>query len=349
MIITLKNLHKTYQLPEKKTLKALQDIHLSVERGEIFGIIGESGAGKSTLIRCINLLEAPNSGEVIVDDQNLMTLSPIALRKARRKMGMIFQHFNLLGSRTVYQNVAFPLELAGLSTSAISKKVAPLLELTGLTERKNHYPSQLSGGQKQRVAIARALANDPKLLLSDEATSALDPDTKHAILQLLKKINETLGLTIVLITHEMSVIKEVCHRLAVLANGKIIEQSSVLDFFTHPQTEGGKKFIYTQAIHTLPDNVQERLFSEPRENTLPIWRISFSGKAAQEPLITYLIKTFSLNINILQAQLERIRDEMVGTMLVELEGHEENIQQGMEYLKTRGVFIEVIGYVQPIS
>lgn len=349
MIITLKNINKTYHLPQKKTLIALQNINLTVKQGEIFGIVGESGAGKSTLIRCINLLEAPTGGEVIVDGQNLTTLKPAELRKARRKIGMIFQHFNLLNSRTVYQNITFPLALAGLKSTEIAKKVDPLLALTGLSERKNHYPHQLSGGQKQRVAIARALANDPHILLSDEATSALDPETKHAILQLLKKINEQLGLTIVLITHEMSVIKEICHRLAVLAHGEIMEQANVLDFFTHPQTEMGKKFIFSQAIHTLPDNVQSRLSIQPQPNSIPLIRISIFGKAAEAPLITYLVKHFSLNINILQAQLERIRDEMVGVLLVELEGEAEQIKQGMEYLHTQGVSLEVIGYVQPLN
>lgn len=354
MIITLKDIHKTYQLPSKETLEALKGINLSVKRGEIFGIVGESGAGKSTLIRCMNLLEAPTSGEVIVDDQPLTTLSPAELRKARRKIGMIFQHFNLLQSRTVYKNIAFPLELTGLSASSIAKKIDPLLELTGLTAKKHHYPSQLSGGQKQRVAIARALANEPSILLSDEATSALDPETKHSILQLLKQINEQLGLTIVLITHEMSVIKEICHRLAIIAEGMIMEQSNVLDFFTHPQTEVGKRFIHSQAIHMLPESVQARLCSptglspEPH-NRLPLVRISFSGDAAETPLISHLIQNFSLHINILQAQLEKIRDEMVGTMLVELTGEPSNVEKGMDYLHAQGVFTEVIGYVQPVD
>lgn len=348
MIITLKDIHKTYTLPGKETLEALKGVNLSIKRGEIFGVVGESGAGKSTLIRCINLLEAPTSGEVIVDHQNLTTLSPPELRKARRKIGMIFQHFNLLQSRSVYKNIAFPLELAGLSASEIAKKIDPLLDLTGLTAKKHHYPNQLSGGQKQRVAIARALANEPSLLLSDEATSALDPETKHSILQLLKQINEQLGLTIVLITHEMSVIKEICHRLAILANGEIMETSNVLDFFTHPQTEVGKRFIRSQAIHMLPENVQARLSSQPL-NHLPLVRISFSGDAAEAPLISHLIQNFSLHINILQAHLEKMRDEMVGTMLVELTGDPENIKKGMDYLHTQGVFTEVIGYVQPMG
>jgi D-methionine transport system ATP-binding protein len=347
MIIELKNIHKTYQLPNNNTLEALKGIDLSVKRGEIFGVIGESGAGKSTLIRCINLLEAPTNGQVRIDGQDLTQLNAVDLRTARRKIGMIFQHFNLLNSRTVYKNIAFPLELAGLSKDEIAKKIDPLLALTGLTEKRNHYPSQLSGGQKQRVAIARALANEPSILLSDEATSALDPETKHSILQLLKQINAQLGLTIVLITHEMSVIKEICHRLAIIADGKIVEQANVLDFFTHPQTEIGKKFIHRQALRKLPESVQARLSAQQQENRLPLVRISFFGESAETPLITHLVRKFSLQVNILQAQIEKMRDTMVGTMLVELEGEQEDIKQGVAYLHTLDIYTEVIGYVQP--
>ncbi len=344
-MIELHELNKYYSLPDGAQINALQEVQISVKRGEIFGIIGESGAGKSTLIRCVNLLETPSSGRVIVDGEELTALNRKQLRLARRKIGMIFQHFNLLNCRTVYQNIAFPLELAGYSNRAISEKVQPLLELIGLAERRNHYPSQLSGGQKQRVAIARALANDPKVLLSDEATSALDPETKYSILHLLKEINERLGLTILLITHEMEVIKEVCHRLAVLERGRVIEQAEVFDFFTRPQTPTAKKFIRSYSIHELPETLQIHVSATPVPQSAPLWRLSFFGKVAQEPMISHLARHFGLSLNILQANIEEVRDAMVGVMMVEVNGEPENARQGMEYLTQKGVFVEVLGYV----
>ncbi|HVV68310.1 MAG TPA: methionine ABC transporter ATP-binding protein [Gammaproteobacteria bacterium] len=344
-MIELHDLNKSYRLADGAIIPALIDVQISVKRGEIFGIIGESGAGKSTLIRCVNLLEIPNSGKVIVDDQELTALNKKQLRLARRKIGMIFQHFNLINCRTVYQNIAFPLELAGFSKSEIAKKVQPLLELTGLSERKNYYPSQLSGGQKQRVAIARALANDPIVLLSDEATSALDPETRHSILHLLKEINERMGLTILLITHEMQVIKEICHRLAILEHGRVIEQAEVFNFFTRPQTATSKKFIRSYSMHELPESLQTHVSTVPLPESAPLWRLSFFGKVAQEPMISHLARHYSLNLNILQANIEEVRDTMVGVMMVEVQGEPENAQQGIEYLTQKGVFVEVLGYV----
>lgn len=343
-MIELNELNKVYNLTDAQII-ALQDVQISIKRGEIFGIIGESGAGKSTLIRCVNLLEAPTSGQVIVDGEDLTALDKKLLRLARRKIGMIFQHFNLINCRTVFQNIAFPLELEGLPRAAIVAKVHPLLELIGLADRKNHYPSQLSGGQKQRVAIARALANDPKVLLSDEATSALDPETKYSILQLLKEINERLGLTILLITHEMEVIKEICHRLAILEHGRVIEQAHVFDFFTRPQTATAKKFIRSYSIHELPESLRAHVSTTPLPQSVPLWRLSFFGEVAQEPMISYLTRHFSLNLNILQANIEEVRDAMVGVMLLEVIGEAENARQGLEYLKQKGVFAEVLGYV----
>ena len=234
-MIKLENVTKTYA--GKASVQALKGINLTIDDGEIFGIIGKSGAGKSTLIRCINMLEKPTSGSVTIDGDELTKMNEHQLRNERKNIGMIFQHFNLLSSRNVYDNIAFPLELAGVSKEGIKKKVSQLLELVDLTDRQYNYPSQLSGGQKQRVGIARALASDPKVLLCDEATSALDPQTTKSILELLKDINQRLGITIVIITHEMTVIKEICNRVAVIEGGVIKEQGRVVDIFTNPQSE----------------------------------------------------------------------------------------------------------------
>lgn len=242
-MIKLDHITQTYKTPEGREFKALDDVSIEIRPGEIFGIIGRSGAGKSTLVRCINLLNRPSEGTVTVDGKNLTELSEDELRESRRSIGMIFQHFNLLSSRTVYDNVALPLELIGTPKDAIREKVEPLLKLVGLTEHAHKYPSQLSGGQKQRVGIARALTNDPKVLLSDEATSALDPETTVATLALLKRINKELGLTIVMITHEMQVVKQICERVVVMNYGKIVEQGSVVDIFMSPQHETTKALI----------------------------------------------------------------------------------------------------------
>ena len=241
-MIELQHIEKIYHTASGD-LHALKDINLTINEGEIFGIIGLSGAGKSTLVRCINMLEKPTSGKVIVDGQEMTALGEEQLRKARQNIGMIFQHFNLLSSRTVYGNIAFPLEIQGMDKASIQKKVAPLLELVGLSDRADHYPSQLSGGQKQRVGIARALASDPKVLLCDEATSALDPQTTESILSLLRDINKRLHITIVMITHQMNVVKEICDRVAVIENGEIIEQGSMVDIFTNPQKATTKEFV----------------------------------------------------------------------------------------------------------
>lgn len=344
-MITLSHIHKTYSIKGQE-ITALKDINLSIASGEIFGVIGPSGAGKSTLIRCVNLLERPSSGKVIVADQELTALNIKQLRTARRNIGMIFQHFNLLTSRTVFQNIAFPLELAGKSKSEIEKIVAPLLELTHLVDKRNQYPNELSGGQKQRVAIARALANKPKVLLSDEATSALDPPTTHSILQLLKTINEQLGLTILLITHEMDVIKEICHRLAIIDHGSIVEQMPVIEFFSNPKSDIAKTFIRKKLEPHLPDNIQKRLVLQQQPDTNPLVCITFLGQTAQEPLLANLIQKFSLDINIFQANIEHIRNEIVGIMIVELSGNQENTQNGIQYLTSKGIHAEVIGYVK---
>ena len=344
-MIELAHLTKSYSVSNQAIL-ALQDINLKMNVGEIFGVIGPSGAGKSTLIRCVNLLERPDSGQVIVDGQELTALSPEELRLARRKIGMIFQHFNLLSSRTVYDNIALPLELSGQKKKSLHATIMSLLELTGLIDKTNYYPSQLSGGQKQRVAIARALANQPKVLLSDEATSSLDPETTHSILQLLKDINKNLGLTILLITHEMEVVKEICHRLAIIEKGQITEESEIIAFFSNPKSETAKRFIRNKLMHHLPKSLQNRLLNQPTSHANPLLRISFIGKAAHEPIIAHLSQRFLLEPNILQARIEEIHDQPVGVMIVEVTGDTQQLQAGIDYFTAKGVLFEVIGYVE---
>ena len=344
-MIELRNLHKTYQ-GDRGSLEALRGVSAHIKKGEIFGVIGKSGAGKSTLIRCINMLERPTSGSVMVDGEELTTLSERPLRNVRKKIGMIFQHFNLLSSRTVYENVAFPLELAGKSPSEIVSAITPLLELVGLADKKNQYPSQLSGGQKQRVGIARALANRPKVLLCDEATSALDPQTTQSILALLRDINQKLGLTIVIITHEMQVIKEICDRVAVIENGLIIEEGSVLDLFVRPQTPTTREFIRTIINHDIPDVFSNMDFSPvPHPGSNLMLRLSFIGSSANDPVIAGLIRRFNVDVNILSGNIDHLQRTPFGTLLVELSGEDASIQGALNYLNAKELGIEVIGYI----
>lgn len=344
-MIELKNLHKTYH-GDNGSLDALRGVSIHVRQGEIFGVIGKSGAGKSTLIRCINMLERPGSGCVIVDGEELTTMPERQLRDVRKKIGMIFQHFNLLSSRTVYDNIAFPLELAGKTASEIEAAVTPLLDLVGLTDKRNQYPAQLSGGQKQRVGIARALANRPKVLLCDEATSALDPQTTHSILELLRDINQKLGLTIVIITHEMQVIKEICDRVAVMENGLVIEEGSVIDLFVRPQTATTKEFIRTIVSHDLPDIFAALPFTEtPQPDSSLMLRLSFIGSSANEPIIAGLIRRFNVDVNILFGNIDHLKNTPFGTLLVEVSGEDAAIQAALQYLQEIELGIEVIGYV----
>ena len=344
-MIELRDLHKTYQ-GDRGSLEALRGVSVHIKEGEIYGVIGKSGAGKSTLIRCINMLERPTSGFVLVDGDELTTLSERPLRDVRKKIGMIFQHFNLLSSRTVYENVAFPLELAGKATSEIVAAVTPLLELVGLADKKDQYPSQLSGGQKQRVGIARALANRPKVLLCDEATSALDPQTTQSILALLRDINQKLGLTIVIITHEMQVIKEICDRVAVIENGLIIEEGSVLDLFVRPQTPTTREFIRTIINHDTPEFFSNIEFSPvPHPGSSLMLRLSFIGSSANEPVIAGLIRRFNVDVNILFGNIDHLQHTPFGTLLVELSGEDTSIQGALNYLNAKELGIEVIGYV----
>ena len=344
-MIILKDIEKTYE-STNGTVHALKGINLTVAQGEIFGIIGASGAGKSTLIRCINMLERPTKGVVTVDGQDFTALSELQLREERKKIGMIFQHFNLLSSRTVYQNIAFPLELANCSKQKIDTEVMHLLELVGLSDKKNEYPAQLSGGQKQRVGIARALANHPKLLLCDEATSALDPQTTKSILELLKTINREFGLTIVLITHEMLVIKEICNQVAVIEDGLIIEQGQVLDVFTKTKENTTKEFISSIINHNLPAFFADmKLSPVPLANSNLIVRLSFIGHSTEEPIISSMVRRFNIDASILHGNIDHIQTTLFGTLLVELSGEQSDLEQALSYLQTRELGIEVIGYV----
>jgi D-methionine transport system ATP-binding protein len=321
---------------------ALQDINLTVKKGEIVGVIGKSGAGKSTLIRCANLLEKPSSGKVFVAGQELTALSSSDLRKARKHIGMIFQQFNLLDSKTVYENIALPLKL---NKQHDHNKILKLLDLVGLTDKKNEYPAQLSGGQKQRVAIARALVMDPHVLLCDEATSALDPQNTEAILYLLKKINVELGLTILLITHEMHVIKHSCDRVIVLEDGKIVEEGMIAEVFASPKKTITQYFVDSALRAELPGILQEKILTSAKANTVPVWRIYFQGKSAAEPIITQLAREFELNLNILQASLECIQHLTLGIMIVGVDADEGKREAGLRFLAQKNLKVEVIGHV----
>jgi D-methionine transport system ATP-binding protein len=344
-MIELQNVEKTYY-GKASDIHALNKTNLNINAGEIFGVIGQSGAGKSTLIRCINMLEVPTGGRVIVDAKDLTAMNESELRKARQSIGMIFQHFNLLASRTVYQNIAFPLEIQGLSSEDIRSKVEPLLELVGLVDRRDHYPSQLSGGQKQRVGIARALASSPKVLLCDEATSALDPQTTKSILDLLKDINKRMNLTIVMITHQMQVVKEICDRVAVIENGYIIEEGTMFELFTNPKTPTTKDFIKSINNVELPPILKNVPISkEYMEGGKLLLRLSFIGSSAGDPLISSLVKNFDVDVNILYGNIDSIKETPYGTLLIEVSGGRNSIKSALTYLHERKLKMEVIGYV----
>lgn len=344
-MIELNNVHKSFSTAAGP-VSALRDINLHVARGEIFGVIGRSGAGKSTLIRCVNLLERPEKGEVIVNQQSLLGLSPRQLRQARRQMGMVFQHFNLLSSRTVFDNVALPLELAGKSADEIRARVTPLLALVGLVERQQAYPAQLSGGQKQRVAIARALALEPSVLLCDEMTSSLDPQTTRSILQLVQDINQQMQITILLITHEMEVIKQICHRVAVMDQGEIVEQGDVVQIFREPKHSMTKSLTQAAFHLVLPPSLQARLQSHYVPDAYTLWRISFVGEAASRPLIHELIRHFNLEINILQSDIALLHGAPVGMMMIAAHALPEELARAQAHLQQLGLTIEVVGYVK---
>ena len=326
-----------------RTVHAVQDVSLSIGKGEIFGIIGFSGAGKSTLVRCINLLERPTSGSVTVDGKEMTALSARELRQARKKIGMIFQHFNLMPSRTVFGNVAYPLRGSGLSREQIADKVHRLLELVGIGDKAETYPKQLSGGQKQRVAIARALANDPNVLLCDEATSALDPQTTKAILRLLKNLNEKLGITVVIITHEMAVVKEICDRVAVMEHGRVVEQGEVFNVFADPRQEITRSFIHTTSnLRKIEELIEE---DSPVVQLKPgelIVRLSYIQRNVSEPLISTVSRKFDIVLNIIFSDIAIVQNAPIGGTVAIISGEREQITQAIAYLIEKNVGVEVI-------
>ena len=345
-MIKLNNITKIFTLPDKK-LTALDNVSLHVPKGQICGVIGASGAGKSTLIRCVNLLERPTHGAVVIDDVDLTQLSEAELVKTRRQIGMIFQHFNLLTSRTVFENVALPLELENKPKAEIQEKTTALLALVGLSDKHNVYPANLSGGQKQRVAIARALASDPKVLLCDEATSALDPATTQSILKLLKEINRTLGITILLITHEMEVVKRICDQVAVIDKGRLIEQGTVSEIFSNPKTELAQEFIRSTFHITLPEEYLENLSDTPKHaKSYPIIKFEFTGRSVDAPLLSQASKKFGVELSILTSQIDYAGGVKFGFTIAEVEGDEDAITQAKVYLMENNVRVEVLGYVQ---
>lgn len=341
-MIRLENVSKTFT-DSNKEVHAVNNVSLTINDGDIFGIIGFSGAGKSTLVRCINLLERPTDGKVFVDDAEITALSGKELRKARKKIGMIFQHFNLMPSRTIFGNVAYPLRGSGLSKEEIREKVHHLLELVGISEKENAFPSQLSGGQKQRVAIARALANDPSILLCDEATSALDPQTTKSILKLLQQLNQTLGITVVVITHEMAVVKEICNRVAVMDHGDVVEEGEVFHVFASPKEPLTRSFIKTTSNL---QKIEELIAADSpvvatKEGEL-IVRLSYVEKNTSEPLISTVTQKFGIILNIVFADVEIVQNAPIGGTVAIVSGESSKIDEALQYLRDKNVGVEVI-------
>ncbi|AJY74724.1 methionine ABC transporter ATP-binding protein [Paenibacillus beijingensis] len=335
-MIQLIELHKEYKT-KKGTVTGVDNVNLTIPRGQIFGIVGYSGAGKSSVLRCINLLEKPTSGRVVVDNVDLTVLSKEELRIARQKIGMIFQHFNLISSKTVFDNVAFALKAAGKPAADIRKRVTELLHLVGLDEHADHYPAQLSGGQKQRVGIARALANEPQVLLCDEPTSALDPITTQSILALLREINRKLDLTIVLITHEMEVVKDLCHQVAIMQNGQIIEEGAVYDIFANPVQPLTKEFIQNTLEFKLPPKLWDKL--DPAGKVV---KVLFRDEAAEQAIVNDLLKASGIKANILHGKIEYIGDKPLGTFIMEVTGSPVEIDHAIQYLLGRNCGVEVM-------
>lgn len=334
-IIEIKSISKKYT-HAKKDVNALLDVSLTVEKGDVYGIIGLSGAGKSTLIRCLSRLVTPSSGKILLSGYDLAHMDKKSLRDFRKNIGMIFQHFNLLSSRSVAENIAFPLEIAKVSQGEQRRRVDELLKLVGLEEKRDAYPSQLSGGEKQRVGIARALANNPAVLLCDEATSALDPKTTREILALLKSVNKKLGVTIVLITHEMEVIKQICNKVAVIEDGSIVEEGLVSTVFADPQHTTTKHFLQSSS-HDIPEEFYKEI--SPNRKLL---KLRFTGKAAGEPIISALVRKYNVDANILLGWIDRLQNATIGTLIIELTGESEGIENSLSYLTKNNVHYEVM-------
>ena len=341
-MIRLENVSKTFT-DSNKEVHAVNNVSLTINDGDIFGIIGFSGAGKSTLVRCINLLEKPTDGKVFVDDAEITALSGKELRKARKKIGMIFQHFNLMPSRTIFGNVAYPLRGSGLSKDEIKEKVHHLLELVGISEKENAFPSQLSGGQKQRVAIARALANDPNILLCDEATSALDPQTTKSILKLLQQLNQTLGITVVVITHEMAVVKEICNRVAVMDHGDVVEEGEVFHVFASPKEPLTRSFIKTTSnLQKIEELIAADSPVVATKKGELIVRLSYVEKNTSEPLISTVTQKFGIILNIVFADVEIVQNAPIGGTVAIVSGESSRIDEALQYLRDKNVGVEVI-------
>lgn len=345
-MIELKNIDVHFQTDDH-VVKAVKDVSLSIDKGDIFGVVGYSGAGKSTLVRTINLLQEPTNGSVHVNGQNMLELSSSELRQARKKIGMIFQHFNLMNARTVSGNILYALRSADLSKEEKKLRVTELLELVGLADKQDAYPSQLSGGQKQRVGIARALANDPEVLLCDEATSALDPKTTTDILKLLKDLNEKLGLTIVLITHEMDAIKEICNKVAVMEKGEIIEQDNIVKIFTEPKNPLTQEFIQTalgidQALKKL--SLREDLMALSADSQVA--QLAFKEGSASEPFIKEVYKRFGIGTNIVYGNVEILDGEIIGYLVVIFKGDFDALQETYQFLEDSNVSVVLLEHVR---
>lgn len=337
-MIEMKDIHKTFHRKNVKT-DALKGVSLKVNKGDIFGVIGYSGAGKSTIVRMVNYLERPTKGQVIVDGQALDKLNASQLRDVKKQIGMIFQHFNLLESKTIFENVAMPLILSKKKKPEIKERVMELLEFVGLSDKVNSFPNELSGGQKQRVGIARALALNPKILLCDEATSALDPQTTKSILQLLKRINKEYNITIMIITHEMSVIQEICNRVAVMEKGEIIEQGSVLEVFGSPKHPTTQSFVGTVIRNRIPDSVWKTVEKRPNSR---IYRLEITGDRAAQPIVNELIKKHDVNVNILFSNMTEIQETTLVIMFLELEGNDQAVKNALSYLENNGARVEEV-------
>ena len=333
-VIEILNVEKVFK-NKKSEVHALRNVSLKVEKGDIFGIVGYSGAGKSTLLRLVNLLEKPTSGSVKIEEREIINLSEKELNILRKNIGMVFQQFNLLESQTVYQNLKIPLIISETPKNSIDKRIEELLDFVGLKDKKNSSVSKLSGGQKQRIGIARALATHPKILLCDEATSALDPKTTKSILELLKKINNEFGITILLITHEMEVVKEICNKVAVMQDGEIKEQGNIIEIFTNPQENITKNFISSVINNNIPESLKEEL-----DLNLPVVKLTFLGEKSGQPLISEINKKFDISTKILSASVNELGNTILGVLVVQLEGNPAIINEVEEFIKNRGVKIE---------
>ncbi|MCL1883297.1 MAG: ATP-binding cassette domain-containing protein [Defluviitaleaceae bacterium] len=337
-MIEIKNLYKTYESDGQK-VEALKGLNIKIDNGEIYGFIGLSGAGKTSLVRCISALEPVTSGEILIDDTDLASQKGASLRELRKKFGLVFQHFNLLMNSTVYKNIAFPLEVANYPKNRINERVLELLDVVGLSDKKDAYPSRLSGGQKQRVGIARALAADPRFVICDEATSALDPATTESILHLIKDINKKLGITFIIITHEMSVIKEICTKVAIMEGGKIIESGDVVELCVWPKTETARQFFKTAEI-----NLNNKAYKLARQKQGEIVKATFIGNNAPDPYICDIIKKFDVEVAILGGQIQEINETIIGILIIKISGAESSVSGSIDYLNSQNVKTEVINH-----